>query len=572
MNNSKVLPFTEWFKIYERAERDFNKTQMIIESELPVYFSKVFEASLTQTGISIPEGLTVEKGQSPGGSLSADIDGFGGQLEITVEENNLIYEKAIRLSQLVPNLAASFSGGLKKANTASYKLDIFKLFISGVGNSTGNEKLADTLIKDQSLLADLGITVKYDTEFNVPAKDGKTLINNKLGTGGTITVDSTSKGSTASTLNVCAYLNTVNLINWSIGNFTQYFKLIGERSGLSADGTTTVLNLNGWHGSGNIDEFTKVESDRLYLFTDSKTDGDSPTGQPSNQPSVSSAGKGVWVNFAPDNAIDDDDGQTAANDSSTALRELIKQISAELGENGTITKMKLNWTGPTMYQGTKLTGTGTGVSGSAPDYSKYDTNTYLKDKSLAAGQWLNYYRAWDIAGNLQDALGPRIKKGGIDFTWTVADLDSTSDSNLTYSIVTKVDSPTALQDTATYSLMTKGTSQSASTTATVKIYRYVINFEAGAIDKNIDGKLKKTIGIGKSTYSYDSVESGDIIKYKGLVDGKPSDSVVKTGTVISKDENGITLKDEKSGNRITIKRERYLSGEKVKKSDSSTGF
>ena len=128
MNNSKVLPFDEWFRIYERAERDFNKTQMIIESELPAYFSKVFEASLTQTGISIPEGLTVEKGQSPGGSLSADIDGFGGQLEITVEENNLIYEKAIRLSQLVPNLAASFSGGLKKATTASYKLDIFKLF------------------------------------------------------------------------------------------------------------------------------------------------------------------------------------------------------------------------------------------------------------------------------------------------------------------------------------------------------------------------------------------------------------------------------------------------------------
>ena len=128
MNNSKVLPFDEWFRIYERAERDFNKTQMIIESELPAYFSKVFEASLTQTGISIPEGLTVEKGQSPGGSLSADIDGFGGQLEITVEENNLIYEKAIRLSQLVPNLAASFSAGFKKATTASYKLDIFKLF------------------------------------------------------------------------------------------------------------------------------------------------------------------------------------------------------------------------------------------------------------------------------------------------------------------------------------------------------------------------------------------------------------------------------------------------------------
>lgn len=570
MNNSKVLPFTEWFKIYERAERDFNKTQMIIESELPVYFSKVFEASLTQTGISIPEGLTVEEGQNPGSSLKADIDGFGGQLEINVEENNLIYEKAIRLSQLVPNLAAHFSAGFKKATTASYKLDIFKLFISGVGNATGNQKLADTLIKDQSLLADLGITVKYDTEFNVPAKDGKTLINVTLGSDGTL--KDAPKGATASTLNVCAYLNTVNLINWSIGNFKQYFKLTGEKPGLASDGSTALFNLMGWSGAGRIEEFTKVESDRLYLFTDSKTDGDSPTAQPSNQSSGSSAGKGVWVNFAPDNAIDDDDGQTAADDSSTALRELIKQISAELGENGTITKMKLNWTGPTMYQGTKLTGTGTGVSGSAPDYSKYDTGTYLKDKSLAAGQWLNYYRAWDIAGNLQDALGPRIKKGGIDFTWTVADLDSTRDSNLTYSIVTKVDSPTALQDTATYSLMTKGTSQSASTTATVKIYRYVINFEAGAIDKNIDGKLKKTIGIGKSTYSYDSVESGDIVKYKGLVDGKPSDSVVKTGTVISKDEDGITLKDEKSGNRVTIKRERYLSGEKVKKSDSSTGF
>ena len=42
MNNSKVLPFNDWFKIYERAERDFDKTQMIIESERLTYFTKLF--------------------------------------------------------------------------------------------------------------------------------------------------------------------------------------------------------------------------------------------------------------------------------------------------------------------------------------------------------------------------------------------------------------------------------------------------------------------------------------------------------------------------------------------------
>jgi len=577
MNSSKVLPFNDWFKIYERAERDFDKTQMLIESERLTHFTKLFEANVPQTGISIPGELTVEKGQSVGAGLVAYIDSFGDTLSITAAENGLIYEKAIRLSQLVPNLAASFGGSFKKVAAAYYKLDIFKLVIAGIGNSTNNNNLADTLITDPSLLTSLGINVNYDTEFSVPAKDGKALINKALNSDGTFKEDAPSKGATASTLNVCAYLNTVNLINWSIGNFKQYVKLTGEKYGISADGSTPVLNLSGWYGSGTIEDFTKVESDRLYLFTNSKTEGEPPANQPTSQPTTPSAGKGVWINFAPDNYSYDDDGEDVTGEDSKAIKQLIKQISAELGENGTITKMKLNWTGPTMYQGTKLTGTGTGVSGSAPDYSKYGPDTYLKDKSPAAGQWLNYFRAYQIADNLEDYLGPRIKKGGIDFTWNLADLDSTQDSNLTYSIVSKADSPTALQDTATFSSITKGTATLSSTGTsnnieTTKIYRYVITFDSGSIDKNIDSKLKKVIGVGKSTYSYDSVEAGDIIKYKGLVDKKISDKVVKTGTVISKDEDGITLKDDISKNRIVIKRERYISGEKVRRDDASTGF
>ncbi len=134
-----------------------------------------------------------------------------------------------------------------------------------------------------------------------------------------------------------------------------------------------------------------------------------------------------------------------------------------------------------------------------------------------------------------------------------------------------------MQDTPTFSSITKGTATNIATgktdsSETVKIYRYVINFDAGSIDKDVEGKLKKAVGVGKSTYSYDSVEAGDSIKYKGLVDGEISDKVVKSGTVISKDADGITLKDSVSGNRITIKKERYISGEKVRKSDSSTGF
>jgi hypothetical protein len=568
MSNSNVLPFSEWFKIYERAERDFTKTQMIIESELPKYFTRVFEASLPQTELTIPDEITVEKGQDPGTSLKADLNSFGDTLSITAAENGLIFEKAMRLSQLVPNFAASLSGSLRKVKSANEKLDIFKLVIAGIGNSTSNEKLADTLIKDPSLLDSLGITAKYDAEFNVPAKDGKTLINTALGTDGTLKVDSPLKGATASTLNVCAYLNTVNLINWSIGNFTQYFKLTGEKPGLSADGTTALLNLKGWQGSGNIEEFTKVESDKLYLFTDSKTDGE-PTSQSADQTTAPSVGTGVWVNFAPDNYDSDDDGKSVVSENDPPIRELLKQIANEIGENGIITGLNLTWTGPTTYQGTKITGNGSGVTGPVFDYTKFDPNTYLKDKSAATGQMLNSYRTWLLATNLKEGLGNRLK-GEINFNWKLADLDSSKDSNLTYSIVSKTESTTKVQDTTAFSSITKGTSTALSTT--VKIYRYVINFNAGSIDKDIEGKLKKAIGVGKSTYSYDSVEAGDSIKYKGLVDGKISDTVVKNGTAISKDADGITLKDSVSGNRITIKKERYISGEKVRKSDSSTGF
>ena len=576
MSNSNVLPFSEWFKIYERAERDFNKTQMIIESELPKYFTRVFEASLPRTELTIPDEITVEKGQVPGASLKADLDGFGDTLPITAAENGLIYEKAMRLSQLVPNFAASLNGSLKKVKDANEKLDIFKLVIAGIGNSTSNEKLADTLIKDPSLLDSLGITVKYDAEFNVISKGGMTLLDSTLATDGSLGAsDKSPNGAAVSTWKVCAYMNTVNLINWGIGNFKQYFKLTGDKTGITSTGTP-VFDLAGWTGMGTLEDFTKVESDRLYLFTDSKTEGVEPTNQPAGQATASSAGKGVWVNFAPDNYDSDDDGKSVVSEDDPPIRELVKQIANEIGENGIITGLNLTWTGPTTYQGTKITGNGSGVTGPVFDYTKFDPNTYLKDKSAATGQMLNSYRTWLLASNLKDALGNRLK-GEINFNWKLADLDSSKDSNLTYSIVSKTESTTKVQDTPTFSSITKGTATNIATgktdsSETVKIYRYVINFDAGSIDKDVEGKLKKAVGVGKSTYSYDSVEAGDSIKYKGLVDGEISDKVVKSGTVISKDADGITLKDSVSGNRITIKKERYISGEKVRKSDSSTGF
>jgi hypothetical protein len=576
MSNSNVLPFSEWFKIYERAERDFNKTQMIIESELPKYFTRVFEASLPQTELTIPDEITVEKGQVPGASLKADLDGFGDTLSITAAENGLIYEKAMRLSQLVPNFAASLSGSLRKVKSANEKLNIFKLVIAGIGNSTSNEKLVDTLIKDPSLLDSLGITAKYDAEFDVISKGGLTLLDSTLSNDGSLGArDKSPNGAAVSTWKVCAYMNTVNLINWGIGNFKQYFKLTGDKAGITTTGTP-VFDLVGWTGMGNLEDFTKVESDRLYLFTDSKTEGAEPTSQSAGQATASSAGKGVWVNFAPDNYDSDDDGKSVVSEDDPPIRELVKQIANEIGENGIITGLNLTWTGPTTYQGTKITGNGSGVTGPVFDYTKFNPDTYLKDKSAATGQMLNSYRTWLLASNLKDALGNRLK-GEINFNWKLADLDSSKDSNLTYSIVSKTESTTKVQDTPTFSSITKGTATNIATgktvnSETVKIYRYVINFNAGSIAKDIEGKLKKAIGVGKSTYSYDSVEAGDSIKYKGLVDGKISDTVVKNGTAISKDADGITLKDSVSGNRITIKKERYISGEKVRKSDSSTGF
>lgn len=575
MKDSKVLPFGEWFKIYERADYDFNKTQAILESTSSLkYFGKLFEESLPQVGLEIPSELTAEKGHGIGSSLKAYLDGMGDALPINMEENNAIYEKSIKLSKLIPNLSGFFSSGPKFVNkSVDYQQYVFMLVIAGIGQATGRKELATDLIKDMKLLDSLGMSVEYSSSFDVPAVGGKVLLDTKLNNDGSFDYKNDyPKGYGKNKSEVCAYLNTVNLINWGIGNFNQYFKLVGEKYSKSSS-DVSVFDLR--EPFPAPEDFAKVESDVLYLFTDSLEEvGDkSNTATPNT---AASPGKGVWLSYATDNYIDGEDGSSVTDHQvNPDFKELASQIMKELGETDVITKMTLNWTGSTLWKGKKITGSGTGANEPLKaDKTKLDGGTYMNDATALGGQWLNWFRATDIAEELAKILGARLQGGvkAIDVTWQLKDLDSAKDSNVTYSIVSKTPSAAQINDTAAFTSILKGQAQGSDKIETTKIYRYAITFELAAVASNVEGKLKKAIGIGKETYPYDRVAPGDSVKYKAMIDGKISDTETRTGTVISKDEAGITLKNSETGNRVTIKRERYITGEKVRKSDSKLGI
>lgn len=539
MKNSKLVSYREWSNLYESLNKDSKATQSILESRL----MNLNEGVLTQTKLTLPEGIIVDKATR---NTNNGLESFGDDLEITMEDNQTVYETAMRIVESVPNSTFLYDGKFTNAaKSPALKLAAFKLIIAGIGNSVGIENLADELIKDPKLMENLKLKATLDKTFNTFGKDGLMYADVGIGNDGVINSKTGSLTNLVKPPNLCGLLNTQNIVNWVNGSFSQWVDLAKS---IGVNNTETI-----WVTGGVRDAY-QVDQSALYLFT-SAVSSEGSTTQGDQQPAAPTRGVSIpWRELD----FDYDEDGLVINAEYSEIKDVIKQIMSELKPTDIITKLQLTSIIKPIWQGQTTSGSGTGEP-VGPANVKLTDQTFKVDKTALGNQWLAWKRGSSIAYDLYNAFGSKIQKGAIEVMWKIENTSATS-SNLSYSIVTKAVSPSPIANTTAIN-NALGT-QASNSNATLSISRYKITFDGSVIAKALPGKLKKIIGIGSSTVPFEDIEAGNSIKYKGMTDGI-IDKSTKSGKVISVNDGKLTIETE-SGNKITISKDRFISGQTAK--------
>ena len=555
MSNFKyIASYKEWSSLYESLKNEKATTQRILESKL----TSVYEATIPQTKITIPDNVKDKKTASG----SNDLSELSDELEVTLENNQIFYETAIKTIDSIPGAYFFYEGKYQqaKANMPAMKIDLFNLILAGIGNSVGIETLTDSLISDPNLLESLRIKATLDKTIKLPGDGtGKVYVDTVLKTDGKFASSSTggSKNLNASYL-LAGRLNSANITNWVNGTFEQYIDI---ENSIGVGGEQTFAWATTTFESGDSQS---EEMGVLYLFTSAGTSGESSTSAGGSTSQDAAPTKSVSVPWQELDTGTGEDGKSM-DSSHPAISSLIKQIVSELKPNEVITKLQLTSLAPRTWYGKQMpisTGTGEPKNVAKPNpvgWNPYDEDTYFKDTS----EWGAQYRAWIRGVNLGEAitaaLGGKIQKNAIEVIWKVGDV---AGANTSYSIVTKTTASAPVANTPALTKILGADSGDAS--LNTPIYRYKLSFNGASIAKAIPSKLKKAIGIGSSSIAYEDLEKGNSIKYKGLgEDDKPSDKIIKTGTVDSVSDNKVTIKTP-DGNLVSISKSRFISAEKAK--------
>lgn len=546
MKNPKILPFNDWFKIYEAAGRKFEKSQRILEN-----IGRLFESAIAQTSMTIPEKFQ----KTGGGSLTVGDESFGDPLEIDTEKHNQFVQKTTSLFAEIPNFYFAIGSDpvkIQKIKDNNQKLKIMKLILSGIGNNAGVENLASKLMDDASLMQSIGLKVSLVKTYSLPSIEyndskGKKIINvnfkikeNNLNSNGKLVNSSTG----TSRLNLCGYLNTVNVINFAVGDNTQYVNLSKYEN---SDG----FNIETRGAIG--EDVVKETSGAIYLYSPSSEDETTSSVETETPPSPSG---GAWINWKDLSSSYDEDGDPV-NISNLDLKKFATDIVKNLGENEVITKLQLTSTIGTTWNGVAVQpSTGTGK----PSDTDQTEQTAAADKTELGNKWLAYLRGKEVSSNLYSELGPRLQPNSIEIIWKVAAVNSEKDSNISYNIIQKSPSAGNITDT---NFVNKANSKVPS--EGVKIDKYKISFDDSTLVGAKRSGLNKATGgvVGKTTVQYEDLKKGMIIKYKGKDDsGNVSDKIEKEGTVLSVNDEGIPTIKTPSGNKLVLNKSRFISGPK----------
>jgi hypothetical protein len=550
MNNYKILPFSDWFKVYEDAGRKFEKSQRILENMTANNLNRLFESVISQTSMTIPEGLK----SLGGGNLRAGDESFGDPLPIDTEKHNQFISRASALFREIPNFYFATGDSpikIQKITKQPQQLNIMKLILSGIGNNTGVENLAIKLMDDIALLDSMDLKISLVKTFSIAtvksvSADGKTTTVNIKDKYSDFNIN--NKGELAggkngtSRFNLCGYLNTVNIVNFAIGDGRQYVNL------------SKYENSEGMDIQTFDDEVFKESSGTVYLYSPSS---EVETGSDTQQAGPAAPNGGAWINWKNLSSYSDEEGDVVGVDINQDLTKMTAAIIKNLEEKEVITKLQLTSTIGTNWQGvTVQPSSGTGK----PSEKDQTDQTAAADKTELGNKWLAYLRGSVVAKDLYAELGPRIQPNSIEIIWKVAAVNSEKDNNISFNIIQKAPSAKPITDT---NFVNKVNQKAAADG--IKIQQYKLTFKTSSLVGAKKSSLNKATGglIGKETVQYEDLQKGMKIKYKGKDDnGNVSDTIKLDGIVLSVDGDGIPTIKTPSGNKLELKKARFISGPK----------
>jgi hypothetical protein len=546
MNNSKILPFGDWFKVYEAAGRQFEKSQRILEN---MDMNRLFESAISQTAMTIPGGVK----RIGGAALKYGDESFGDPLPIDTERHNQFIARTSDMFRKIPNFYFATGNSpikIQKITKQPQQLNIMKLILSGIGNNARVENLAIKLMDDIALLDSMDLKISLVKTFSIAAvksvsADGKTTTVNIKDKYSDFNIN--NKGELAggkngtSRFNLCGYLNTVNIVNFAIGENSQYVDLSKYEDSDGFDIQT-------------YDEAFKESSGAVYLYSPSS---EVETGSDTQQAGPATPNGGAWINWKNLSSYFDEEGDVVGVDINQDLTKMTAAIIKNLEEKEVITKLQLTSTIGTNWQGvTVQPSSGTGK----PSEKDQTDQTAAADKTELGNKWLAYLRGSAVAKDLYAELGPRIQPNSIEIIWKVAPINSEKDNNISFNIIQKAPSAKPITDT---NFVNKVNQKAAADN--IKIQQYKLSFKTSPIVSTKKGALNKATGgiIGKETVQYEDLQKGMNITYKGKDDnGNVSDSIKLKGTVLSIDDNGIPTIKTPSGNKLELKKARFISGPK----------
>jgi hypothetical protein len=547
MNNSKILPFGDWFKVYEAAGRQFEKSQRILEN---MDMNRLFESAISQTAMTIPGGVK----RIGGAALKYGDESFGDPLPIDTERHNQFIARTSDMFREIPNFYFATGNSpikIQKITKQPQQLNIMKLILSGIGNNAGVENLAIKLMDDIALLDSMDLKISLVKTFSIAAvksvsADGKTTTVNIKDKYSDFNIN--NKGELAggkngtSRFNLCGYLNTANIVNFAIGENSQYVDLSKYEDSDGFD----IQTFN--------DEVFKESSGAVYLYSPSS---EVETGSDTQQAGPATPNGGAWINWKNLSSESDEEGDTVGVGDGQGADKMATAIIKNLEEKEVITKLQLTSTIGTNWQGvTVQPSSGTGK----PSEKDQTDQTAAADKTELGNKWLAYLRGSAVAKDLYAELGPRIQPNSIEIIWKVAPINSEKDNNISFNIIQKAPSAKPITDT---NFVNKVNKKAAADN--IKIQQYKLSFKTSPIVSTKKGALNKATGgiIGKETVQYEDLQKGMNITYKGKDDnGNVSDSIKLKGTVLSIDDNGIPTIKTPSGNKLELKKARFISGPK----------
>jgi hypothetical protein len=208
MKNGKILPFGDWFKVYEKAGMNFKKSQQLLES-------KIFE---DKGGVDVP---------MAGKDLKTTIWVQLAEIKFRDTYNNIL--TAITANKSNPNVQASIDE-MKKLNAidknlfSSYTAGIstnesmLALFTAAIAKNLGEN--SKWIIKNRLLVGPIGVNRNSDSDIKLtPSPDGGSMYTiGRVTSMSATSIGNENKDSVSSYQNLKKYINNFNLAHYIAGN------------------------------------------------------------------------------------------------------------------------------------------------------------------------------------------------------------------------------------------------------------------------------------------------------------------------------------------------------------------